>query len=164
MGENPSTPYILSKKDESSTPKKVIFLKKLLKIDKPNGRINALTEKFFSSNKECYIKSSLANEIGNSKTDRLAHDFLETCIEQGLLVKEGEKGSPPNETEIYSINRTKIRKAFADDPYCQEQLPLFIDIINNEIDGQTVTSEIYLKDSGILRKIWTLLKKEYEIA
>jgi len=159
MGENRSTADFLTKKDSKALPKKIFYTKKLLQINRENNRFQRLKKRLLRRSKDEYNKSHLAEIIGNNKSDRNAHQYLDKCIKHEILQEKRVEGTPPNQISFYTINSDQLRKKFYQDPYCQKQLDLFTEIIKKEVPGKTIEKEINIPDRSLARKTIQKIKK-----
>jgi len=122
-------------------PKKLEYILKLKDYEETNLYLQA--KNFLTSNRktQAYTVSKWCEILDSTKTNPTARSFLETLIEEDVLV---ENGTNPNGDEQYSLDKKELLGCYQKSFFYQLTRDLNIETINQEERFKSVVTDVSL--------------------
>lgn len=122
-------------------PKKLEYVSKLYNYDKKKTFLEKTKKIILGSDyTRPHTISKWCQILGSTKNNQATRDFLELLVDKQALVKDGVKGSPPNQAELYRLDRNKLTETVYNDVFWDWIRDISIEVINNQEPNKKVVA------------------------
>lgn len=123
-------------------PKKLEYLNKLLQYDPPTT-LYEKAKTWITKQEETrpHSISKWCEIVGSTSNNDNTRGFFEKLVEEEALVYEDTIGEPPNENEIYSLDKARLEEVMYNDPFWEWIKLVSFRVINNQEPNRKIVKD-----------------------